>query len=290
MLRAAYRAAERLYPPLYKARILRKALRTPLGPDYPYEGEAKVVRHLVDPGTAFFDVGANEGFYGLLLEDAIRPGRVVCFEPLPWLAKQLRGRLPRATVVEAALSDRPGTMTLRVPEIQGKVVATRATLEDGVTEAGQTGALTLRVQVLTLDQYVERERVDAIGFLKIDVEGHEEATLRGAARTLERLRPVLMVEMEQRHHPGPLAQLLSAVEARGYRGYFLDSVEAGMHPLSRFDVAVHQAAELHTTRRYVPNFFFFPRERAEALLERAEAGLRTERGAPGRGTEGASRG
>jgi len=290
MLRAALRSIETLYPPLYKARILRKALRTPLGPGYPFEGEAKVVRHLVDPGKAFFDVGANEGFYGLLLEDVVRPGRVVCFEPLPWLARQLRARLPRATVVEAALSDHAGSMTIRVPEIRGEVFATRATLEAGVTEVGQTGEKTLSVEVLTLDGFVEKEKVDAIGFLKIDVEGHEAATLRGAVRTLERLRPVLMIEMEQRHHQKPLTELLSWVEALGFRGFFLDSVAAEMHPLPSFDVRVHQAAEAHTTRRYVPNFFFFPAERADELLARAVAGLRAERARAGGAQAAAARG
>jgi FkbM family methyltransferase len=277
MLRAAYRSVERLFPGLYKARILRRARRAPLGPEYPFEGEAKVVPHLVRPGDTFFDVGANEGFYGMLLEDVVGQERTYCFEPLPWLVAQLRARLPRATVVQAALSDRAGTMEIHVPEIGGQVIGTRATLESDVVEVGQTGGRTHPVQVLTLDEYVEGQKVAAVDFLKIDVEGHELAALRGAERTIRRFRPVMMIEMEQRHHRQPLGELLAGVERDGYRGFFLDSAAATMHPLASFDVQVHQAAHLHTTRGYVPNFFFFPEERAGELLARATDALRGER-------------
>jgi FkbM family methyltransferase len=56
-----------------------------------------------------------------------------------------------------------------------------------------------RVSVRRLDDI---DLGGGVGFLKIDVEGHEEAVLAGASRTLKQSMPAVLVEVEERHHTG----------------------------------------------------------------------------------------
>jgi len=139
-------------------------------------------------GTAV-DVGANYGPYSYFL--ARRYARVLAFEPnLPVARPLVAWAHPAVTVHGVALSDTEGHATLHVPTLDGREMTGWASLD-----AGRLGAATatraLDVPVRTLDSY----GLDDVGFMKIDVEGHELAVLRGARATLERCRPHLLLEL-----------------------------------------------------------------------------------------------
>jgi hypothetical protein len=100
-----------------------------------------------------------------------------------------------------------------------------------------------------------------VGFIKIDVEGHEEGVLNGARKTLERERPALLIEIEDRHNPGGLGRICALLT--GYEGYFF--AQGRRRPLSDFDPEIHQRPEdldsAYEARRqspYVNNFLFLP--------------------------------
>ena len=54
---------------------------------------------------------------------------------------------------------------------------------------------------------LDDQHLDNVGLIKIDVEGHELAVLHGAADTLTRNRPAVVVEAEERHHPNAVAEI-----------------------------------------------------------------------------------
>lgn len=54
---------------------------------------------------------------------------------------------------------------------------------------------------------------DDVGFIKIDVEGHELAVLKGATSLINRCRPVLLVECEERHSPGGTERLFKFLQS-----------------------------------------------------------------------------
>jgi FkbM family methyltransferase len=110
------------------------------------------------------------------------------FEPNPESYAQLT-QTPGAHYHAEALSDHMGTATLIIPRHthnaeHGSMDPTRQSRWD-ITHTTQ-----YQVETRTLDSYA----LEAVDLIKIDVEQHERAVIRGAMRTIERCRPVIMLE------------------------------------------------------------------------------------------------
>jgi FkbM family methyltransferase len=222
------------------------------------EREVHELGRLVAPGTTAVDVGAHIGDYTYsLCKHVGAGGHVISVEPLPDLARMLvratqKLKLP-VTVVNCALSTEPGEAELRVPWASGERMAGYATLE---SREKAVGGQVFRVKVRTLDE-VCASAPSRISFIKIDVEGHELSVLRSAVETLKKHRPNLLIEIEQRHSPGTIAETFSFVTAQGYRGEFL-TPDRRRHELSEFKPDVHQQPGNSGRGQYVSNFIFTP--------------------------------
>jgi FkbM family methyltransferase len=239
------------------------------------ETELWLVRHLCRHGRDSLDIGANEGSYLYFMQDHSR--MVYAFEPIPWLARRLREKFPEQVVVKnVALSDGAGQATLRIPVVAGEAVTGLSTLATKPrTEMAQFREIDVPVARLD-DVYA-----GAAGFIKIDVEGHEEAVLHGARRTIERSRPRLLVEIEERHAPGAVRRITAFLSGLGYRGYFVH--DRCLEPIGKFTPATMQRIEdiagfgPRTPRRrfarYVNNFLFFSAGEPEQLFRDLTAAL-----------------
>jgi FkbM family methyltransferase len=194
------------------------------------EPELRLLPALCDPRRIAVDVGANRGYFTYFLSR--RATLTHAFEPIPELAERLKADFPEKVVVHnIALSDEAGEAVLRIP--QNTAQAGMATLERDNALAGlQTREI--RIQKKRLDEL----GLGPVGFIKIDVEGHEGAVLAGARQLLERDRPNLLIEIEERHKPGSLGQVLALLGPLGYRGFYYQ----GDHlvPAERFDAARDQ--------------------------------------------------
>ena len=114
----------------------------------------------------------------------------------------------------------------------------------------------LEVPTRTLDSF----GLSDVGFLKIDVEGHELALLAGARRTIESSRPVVFVESESRHAVGAPANVIDLMmRGHGYRrAAFL--CDGKILDIASFDVGRDQLQWLPDVANsaYVSNFVFWP--------------------------------
>src|ERR1700716_830512 len=85
------------------------------------EVELHLLEFLCQRDRDAIDVGANDGSYVHYLRQHAK--RVIAFEPMPALAPTLRRKFRRGVVVESmALSDTTGTVSLRMPVVDGVVV------------------------------------------------------------------------------------------------------------------------------------------------------------------------
>jgi hypothetical protein len=110
--------------------------------------------------------------------------------------------------------------------------------------------------------------------VKLDAEGAEYEVLRGARETLLRCRPVLSVEIEERHRPGSTWAVPAFLDALGYDTYWEHWDE--WRPMAEFDrAAMHRAspdpAVFGASDPYVFVFYALPREHAAGMLARLRA-------------------
>jgi FkbM family methyltransferase len=170
-----------------------------------------MTRH-VRPGMIVADVGANLGYYTLLLGELVgAAGRVHAFEPNPALARRLRASLAlnktgaRTTLHDVALGDADGEAALVVPAGDPK---------NGALVAAGSRADARSVAVRRMDALPDLAEVDLI---KIDVEGAEEAVWRGMSGILARPRPLaIFLEFNPSRYADPRG-FLAAIERNRFR-------------------------------------------------------------------------
>lgn len=198
------------------------------------------------------DIGANRGLYTYFLSSFCR--KVVSFEPQPWcFAKISACSKPNIVSYNVGLSDAPGSLALYIPrDSHGGYL-------DGLASFRETpDSYKLQVPVKTLDEYALTD----VDFIKIDVEGHEFEVLEGARETILRNKPILLIEIEQRHLNRPIDDIFKKIIQLDYEGFYL--LNGKLLSISNFSYKTHQLAYLSNVfdKRYINNFFFFPKQAA----------------------------
>ncbi|MDF2809984.1 MAG: putative methyltransferase, FkbM family [Microvirga sp.] len=173
----------------------------------------------------FIDVGANSGVFTYHLREVAR--KVVAFEPIPTLAEKVR-RLNRGVEVHAcALSNAKGHVTLHVPYLDGKPVLSRASLNESANPGFELQPL--QVPMCRLDDFALKD----VGLIKIDVEGHETEVVQGGVDTIRTCKPAMLIEIEERHHPGKSIDLFQLIVGLGYECFYLDDGSISIFPSFR---------------------------------------------------------
>ena len=231
-------------------------------------------RLLHRPGT-LVDIGAHDGLLTIPL--ARLPGsRVLAFEPLPSAFARLQAALRVAfgaapANVEChhlALGDHQGSITLAMPVLDGVAQEQWAS-----TAKDYAAHVSARV---TVERFtVPMRRLDDFALtdvtaIKLDAEGAEYEILRGARETLLRCRPVLTLEVEERHRAGSTYAVPAYLDALGYDVFF--ELKGAWHPMADLDRATMQRASpdpsvFEASDPYVFVFYALPREDSAAMLE-----------------------
>lgn len=132
------------------------------------------------------DGGAHVGSWSRAM--SARFEVVHAIEPHPEHLMCLKANIwgnPKVVVHEVALGEAPGIATMREDlRYEGGNTGGRHIYETGVGD----------IKIVTLDSL----ELPSLGFLKLDVEGYEAYALRGAAQTLDRFRPIVMIEDKPR--------------------------------------------------------------------------------------------
>ena len=159
------------------------------GADRPDRELTWLARRLA-PGHVFIDIGANIGQWTMPIAQIVGPtGHVVAIEPASATAAALTkglavNGLTMATVISVALSDSDGTAHLH-----------HHARDPSQHSFAAVGIGSEEVRTRTLDAVLADHPVERVDAMKLDVEGAEEIVLRGASRTLDAHRPIVIFEV-----------------------------------------------------------------------------------------------
>jgi FkbM family methyltransferase len=154
-----------------------------------------IAGHLA-PGSVFYDVGANIGFFSILAAKRVqRHGAVYAFEPLTENAAAIQRNasmngLTNVSVSEVAVDETSGTGSLLLTDWDGGSSLSTALVAPSAS-VGQRA-----VRVIALDDLIESGGVRPPTLVKIDVEGAEFGVLRGMVRTIAAFKPALVYEVD----------------------------------------------------------------------------------------------
>jgi FkbM family methyltransferase len=222
------------------------------------EDDLAALPRLVPAGATCLDIGANRGTYMVTLALlAGSEGRVVAAEPLTGPLRTARAlrrvlRLDNVELHQLAVGEAHRELTLVVPYRYGLPVYGRAFLGDAPELspddlAGFTAVRRHAVRVTTVDALADELDLRRLDFVKCDIEGAELRMLAGAEQTLARHRPVVLLEIEDRHvrKYGHTADDVRAwLSARDYRAHILSGTDL---------------VPVEGIRDGVRNYFFLPR-------------------------------
>ena len=241
-----------LFPLLNKLLIFRKFIFHFLYnknkiPDY---NEIKLIKSKVDFNSVFFDIGANTGIYSYALSQVVNPKNLYMFEPQIDLYKILLSFFKKSNIYNIALSNENSLVEFKIPYINDKKYKTRGTLRVNFVEEDETNFKKINVKSEKLDDFVLKNDINKIDFIKIDVEGFEEEVIDGAQETIIKLKPKLMIEIEQRHHKKNINLIINKICKFGYECFFID-----------FSGNVTNYSKISNKESLInlpSNFFFFP--------------------------------
>jgi FkbM family methyltransferase len=178
---------------------------------------------------SFWDVGANIGSYTWLMKSSFPFLSAVLIEASPLNAALISETLKRndlsgVELIVAGASDSAGSGVLRLDSEAGATSTLDGNAEQTFEEE-HWGVSSKRIAVplVTIDE--ERSSRSSIDFLKVDVEGHEAAVLRGAQKTISSDQPIILVECFHEGHA-----CLKPLQDLGYR--FVDGDRLTVDPQS----------------------------------------------------------
>lgn len=253
-------SSQYIIPQIYKHRFFKKQIQLSRENIFERKVEPELLwlTEFLPKDAVFIDVGANVGHFLYQLEYHLFPQNIYAFEPNKALNRKLKRLFPKVNLFSVALSDENTVAEFKIPVLKGEKVNSRGTLQVDFHEENEEKFVIEKVKVVKLDDFEPLKKLGKLDFIKIDVEGNEMKTLRGAKETILKFKPILMVEMEQRHHQETLWSLISEVESWGFTANYLDRETFGLKKLTEEFIASQDAVFVKDYKNYINNIIFLP--------------------------------
>ncbi len=180
------------------------------------------IRHTLQRGMTAIDVGANIGYFSLLMASLVgTEGEVHAFEPYPGYAERMRLNLAANIFSNIYLNELALSSQQEERELFKGLAYTRMcrSLNRDPLFGMEHGRLV--VPCISLDDYAAA-KLKRLDLIKIDVDGFEMGVLQGAQASIEKYHPIIVVELRElglRDVGSSAAEVLDLFRSWHYHAY-----------------------------------------------------------------------
>lgn len=179
--------------------------------------EMAIIRQFVKPSDICFDIGANIGYYSLVLAKLAK--EIHAFEPVPLICQVLKCNLLLNGICNViANQSAVGRITGETSFNIAADSAYSGFCDTNIVSPSES----VRLPVTRLDDYCTARRISRIDFLKIDVEGAESLVLDGAREVLKSRPRFMMIELAERmqeKYGSAIIDVVTSLASYGYKPF-----------------------------------------------------------------------
>ena len=195
------------------------------------ERDTQIFEKTVSLGDYFFDIGSSFGWYSTLASRLVgKSGKVFAFDMVPDIIKEFERNLAlnkldnNIVMVNKAWGDTDGVVDYLYSENTEMGNFKPEMLKDGHKEVRMETLRKGKVQMISLDKYVEEHSIPRVDFIKVDIDGAEVPFLRGARKTLVSKKPIVLIEVSERGQKAQGHSCLEIFQELSMAGYEFFSV------------------------------------------------------------------
>ena len=194
------------------------------------ENEIKLVKNFIKNDTDTLDIGVYRGVYSYEMSKYSKT--VHAFEPNPIIYKDLDKNLKKIVkninLYNFALSNKNEDIELKIP------IRDLNSNKENYEEYYQLGKATIHKEnelknfekcKIISKKIDDLDFKNKISFIKIDVEGHEKEVIEGGVKTIQKNKPVLLIEIEKQYSKRNVSDTINFINSLGFTSYFFDNID-----------------------------------------------------------------
>ena len=203
-------------------------------------------KKLIKEGDVVLDIGANLGYFSKLFARKNTKGTLYSIEPIPMFFNRLKiilSSYSHVKLIHAALGASHGNLHMIMPVQQG-------VMRTGLPHVISEEEAKLNPDHLTVPVQSAREflaNLPHLDYIKCDIEGYEWTVFSTLGIELERLRPLVQIEISERY----LSEFCEFFKGLKY-------VQCGLYD--------GKLIEEHGTQRVTSDFLFIPLEKKDNIF------------------------
>jgi FkbM family methyltransferase len=189
--------------------------------------ETKKFTSAIESGDVILDLGANIGYFSMIASKRLgKEGHVYAFEASPKIYELLckncsLSQINNITPLRLAVADRESVLSFKLPQnLQ----------EQGSGSLSSNGTGDIEVQAITIDGFIQKEKLSRLDSIKMDIEGAELKAFFGMKETICRYQPKIIFEFSPaRYEERDISEFKSLVELMSELGYMFQILNKNGH-------------------------------------------------------------
>ncbi len=209
----------------------------------------------------FIDVGSNIGLYSILAEKCNSFILSYAFEPAPANAKRLLenfslNEIKNCKLIQKAVGDSDGSVSFFVPSDNSSTSV--SSTSEAFTSSWHNRPVEITVPQITLDTFVNEEKIEKVDLIKMDAEYYELNVLRGSEELFKKHKPSVICEVNiyeiLSFYLPDMKNRISKSLSYDIESFFRD-INYSIYSIGKDGIMLTESVHIHPDAR---NFLFSP--------------------------------